>query len=106
MKKISKHAERHLVSSQFLFLAIGQILTFLKIFFPEWGITVKWPMPILILWKSYFTTFSTLKFNNSKTTHQNLTNLTFFLENMDKTMFVDHNGDILRPLVRTSRQPQ
>ena len=43
----------------------------------RWGCTLKWPMPILILWKSYFTTFSTLKLNNSKTTHHVLTTWLF-----------------------------
>ena len=54
--------------------------------------------------RPYFTTLSKLKLNNSKITHQILTNLTV-LENIDKTMFVDHIADILRPPVQTSRQP-
>ena len=44
-----------------------------------------------------------LKLNISKTTLQILINLTV-LENIDKTMFVDHIADILRPPARTSRE--
>ena len=62
------------------------------------------PMPIIISWKSYFTTLSNLKLNNSKTTNQILTNLTV-LEHIDKTTFVDHIADILRLPARMSRQP-
>ena len=55
--------------------------------------------------KLYFLNFSTLKMNNSKITHQILTNLTV-LETIDKTTFVEHTANILRLPLRTSRQPQ
>ena len=62
---------------------------------------------IHIVYKSrtYFTTFSNLRLNISKTTYQILTNLTV-LENIDKTTIVDLIADILRPPTLMLRQPQ
>ena len=106
MKNITQHADLISASFEFSFLAIGQKLPFfIEVLdtghndFAHFG-----PMPIIISWKSYFTTLSNLKLNNSKTTNQILTNLTV-LEHIDKITFVDHIADILRLPARMSRQP-
>ena len=110
MKK-SSHVDLPSASFGFSFLAIGQKLSF-SLKFYQLGLYRNcsfWYDPYYYLMgiknRPYFTTFSALKLNNSKTTHQILTNLTV-LENIDKTTFVGHIADILRTPGRILRQPQ